>query len=186
MSSIGIERIINEIILITTRKKWSKESIKKLVNIVVLRNVLKLLVKFAVVAQVGKLLRKSTYALEGNNPLGVSCSMIFEQLDKYVESGVILPEETAKVCDKAREIISTERYKLRMGAIDNISNLCFNITCRNNNISELNMKIELCIISEVDRRPRERQVNYAALSSGNEDSNLSQETTSKAALEKYL
>ena len=72
MNNIGIKRFINEIIPIAVRKKWSKESIKKLINIVVPRNILKLLVKFAVMAQVGKLLYESTCALEGDNPLGVS------------------------------------------------------------------------------------------------------------------
>ena len=73
MSSIGIERIINEIIPITVKKKWSEKSIKKLVNIAVPRNVPKLLVEFAVVAQVAKLLCESMCALESDIPLGISC-----------------------------------------------------------------------------------------------------------------
>ena len=143
-----------------------------MVNIAVLINVPKLLVEFAIVAQVGKLLCELTHALEDDHHLEVSCWMIFEQLDEYVESGITLSKETVKVCDKAGEMMSTERSKLYIGAIDNINNLSFNITCRDNTISELNTKIELCAISEGDRRPRGRRINYAALNSGNEDTNI--------------
>ena len=85
-----------------------------------------------------------------------------------------MSKETTKVYDKAREIRSAERSKLLIGAIDNINNLHFNITCRNNTINELNIKIELCTISEGDRRLCGRQINYAALNSGNEDTSIPQ------------
>ena len=90
MNILGIKRIINEIIHITVTKKWLKESIKKLINITVPRNILKLLVEFAVLVQVGKLLRKSAHALEGDDPLSVSYWIIFERLNEYIESSVTL------------------------------------------------------------------------------------------------
>ena len=66
-------KLINNIIPIGLRNKWSKESVKKMVNASSLINLLKLIVEFTVISQVGKIFYQSTYSLEGNNPLGASC-----------------------------------------------------------------------------------------------------------------
>ena len=73
MHKIGIEQIISIIIPVGERNRWSEESIKKMRESGSYSNVPKLLVEFAAVSQVGKILCESTYSLEGDDPLGATC-----------------------------------------------------------------------------------------------------------------
>ena len=69
MNNIDIKKIVLEIIPIAIRKKWSEKWTKKLIDVVVPTNVPKLLVKFIIAAQVGKVFCECVHVLEGKNSL---------------------------------------------------------------------------------------------------------------------
>ena len=108
MNKIGIERIAYDIMPIVIRRKWSVKSATKLIDLATPANIPKLLVEFAVVAQVGKVFCECTYQLEGDDPLGVFSWKVFEHLDEYVNGDIILSEDTIKVCNRVNELMNAE------------------------------------------------------------------------------
>ena len=172
MNKIGIERIAYDIMPIVIRRKWSVKSATKLIDLATPTNIPKLLVEFAVVAQVRKVFCECTYQLEGDDPLGVSCWKIFERLDEYANRDIILSEETIKACDRAGELMNTERSKIRVEHVDNINHSRYNILTRERNIKDLESRIKQITQQEGVKRGRRIRVNYAALNSGKDDSNI--------------
>lgn len=142
MNKIGIERIAYNIMPIAIRKKWFEKSAQKLVDLATPTNMPKLLVEFPIVSQVGKLFCECTYKLEGDHPLGASCWKAFERLDEYVNRDIILSEDAIKACDRAGELMSAERSRIRVEHIDIINHSCNNIFTRDRNIKELESRMQ--------------------------------------------
>ena len=63
-NNIGMKRIFSTMLPVCERNKWSEKSVKKLISIADEKTTPKILVEFAIVSQIGKILCESTYALE--------------------------------------------------------------------------------------------------------------------------
>ena len=186
MFDLGIERILNEIVPIGVRNKWSEESIKKMVNLGSQVNLPKLIVEFAVVSQVGRIFCQSTYSLEGDDPIGASCWLIFERLDKYANDGVILSNITAQACDRAGELMSIQSSEVRTGVADELNHARNQLSDINDNITRLSSRIAALSTSDNARRERRRRADYAALNSGNRQQSVPQDVVDISVLEPQL
>ena len=125
-----------------------------------------LIVEFAVVAQVGKVFCESTYALEGDDPLGSTCWMIFDRLDRYVNQGIFLSADTLKACDHAGELMTAHRSRFRTKMMDNVTHLQNKMQDETTSISNLQSRLVACNNVNNTRGGRKRRINYAALNSG--------------------
>lgn len=186
MNKIGVERITYDIMPIAIRKKWSEKSAKKLVDLATPTNMPKILVEFAAASQFGKLFCECTYQLEGDDPLGASCWMVFERLDEYANRDISLSEETTKVCDRAGELMNAERSRIRVDNVDSINHSRCNILARERNIKESQSRLEDVAQQQGARRGQGVRINHAALNSGRDDGIIPQDAVSKTDLEDKL
>ena len=129
---------------------------------------------------------ESTYSLEGDAPLGATCWIVFERLDKHIENGVMLSNENMKACDRAGELMSQQTAALRVGITDDLNHTRVKMSSINQSINELSTKIADVSSTENTRRGRQGRVDYAALNSGNRPSVVNQESTSTTDLEIQL
>ena len=148
MSHFRIEHIINTILPVCKEKKWSEESMKKLRDIAIEKNVPKLIVEFAVVSEIIKVFCETTYALEGDDPLGLSCWLVFDRLDNYINNGITLSQETIKAYDRAGELISEYASKIRIKLNDSIYDVKIRLSNIIRNID--NLKSLLARLNEVN------------------------------------
>ena len=67
----------------------------------------RLIVEVGAVAEVGRHFCVATYGAEGEDPLPFTIYLIFDDLDAYVESGVIFEEDglAQKRCREAAELL---------------------------------------------------------------------------------
>ena len=89
-------------------KEWSKESSKKLQQLVTPSTLPKLLVEMNAVVEVGRVFCQSTYTLEGDDPLVFTAYLVFERLNKTISElgNANSLSNTRQACKTASNLVS--------------------------------------------------------------------------------
>ena len=135
-NNIGVERIVSAMLPVCERNKWSENSVKNDIHITDEKTTPKILVEFAIVSQIGKMFCESACALEGDDPLGCSCWLVLERLDRCVSDGTCLYVARMRACDRVGELICTHRNAVRNNLNDNVNHLRLIISNKNKCISD--------------------------------------------------
>ena len=94
-------------------KEWSKESSKKLQQLVTPSTLPKLLVEMNAVVEVGRVFCQSTYTLEGDDPLVFTAYLVFERLNKTISElgNANSLSNTRQACKTASNLVSNLKQK---------------------------------------------------------------------------
>ena len=78
--SIGIDRIMEDVVPISVQKEWSKASMESLVEIGTKERLPKIAVEMAAVVDGGRVFCEATYSLEGDDPLVLTAHFVFKRI----------------------------------------------------------------------------------------------------------
>jgi hypothetical protein len=82
--SIGIERIMEEIVPISLQREWSKASMESLVEIGTKERLPKIAVEMAAVVDGGRVFCEATYSLEGDDPLILTAHIVIKRITNRI------------------------------------------------------------------------------------------------------
>jgi hypothetical protein len=110
LTSIGLQKIITQLLPTCIAQGWSKASSEKLAGHEAIW-IAFAIVEMAALADAGKAFVHATYQLEGNDPLILSAYRVFDRLDEIVNNGVQeLPLVLTTECaENAAGLIGAER-----------------------------------------------------------------------------
>jgi len=93
--------------------KVLRKSVNKLIDAADKLLLGKVIVEFAIVAQVGKPFCIATYSIESDDPMSLTSYIIFEKIDEFCTGVLRLNDDVHKKCERAAELVSKLRAPLK-------------------------------------------------------------------------
>eukprot|EP00957_Ditylum_brightwellii_P127454 9719094-Ditylum_brightwellii.AAC.1 len=168
LNNIDIERIMNELVPLLEKSKLSEELVKNMTMIATSLNLLEIMVQMAITAEVSKPFYEATYILEGDEPLGVICWVVFENLDRCIEDGVNLNEKTVNICDRAAELVQVVRSRLQEEKLEIVNTAQGAASNYHLELNQLKTALGNAEVHAARRGGRQRHPNYQRLNNGQE------------------